>query len=124
MAEHHQPPPQWLAQSGAITQEQWGAATLEQQKVLQRIEMQRARLKAKAVAKAQASALHTHELTTATRVRPDAPLVDRVLTFARLHPIAVAAVAGGALLMGPRRLMRIGSVLLPWVIKLQQRRNR
>jgi anti-sigma factor RsiW len=116
--------PQLIAQSGAITPEQWLAATPEQQKVLQRIEMQRSRLKARAVAKAQAKAVHAQELAKATGVRADAPLTERLLTFARLHPAAVAGAAGVALMVGPRKLIRIGGVLLPWIMRLQQRRGR
>jgi multidrug efflux pump subunit AcrA (membrane-fusion protein) len=96
----------------------WLQATPEQQQVLQRIAQQRQRLKARAAAVQQARALRL----SASQVRADAPLAERVMTFARLHPVAVAVAAAAALVIGPRRLMRFGSAAMPWIIRWQQRR--
>lgn len=101
----------------------WEDATPEQQLVLKRIAKQRSRMQARSAARAQAQTLQT-QVRDVEHVQPDAPLVDRVITFVRLHPIATA-VAGAALMaVGPRKLMRWGSIALPWVMKLQQRRSR
>lgn len=99
----------------------WLEATPEQQQVLQRIAVQRDRLKARAAAISQARALRQ----SATEVRADAPLVERVTTFARLHPVALGVAAAAALAVGPRKLARVGSVVMPWVLRwLQQQQAR
>lgn len=97
----------------------WPQATADQQQVLQRIALQRERLKARSAAAAQARALRQ----SATEVRADAPLVERVTTFARLHPVALAVAAAAAMVIGPRKLVRVGSAAMPWVMRwLQQQR--
>jgi len=50
----------------------------------------------------------------------DAPLAERLMVFARLHPVATAGVAGLALLLGPRKLWRYGALALPWINKLRR----
>ncbi|WP_212645386.1 hypothetical protein [Delftia sp. PE138] len=95
----------------------WPTSTVEQQQVMQRIAQQRERLRARSAAVAQARALSR----AATHVRPDAPLIERVATFARLHPVAVGVAAAAALVMGPRKLIRIGTTLMPLLARLQQR---
>ncbi|GGH61759.1 hypothetical protein GCM10010975_25780 [Comamonas phosphati] len=96
----------------------WERATPEQQKIMRRIAVQRERLRTRAAARAQARALMSAQ---ETQVRPDAPLMERIVTFARLHPVAVAAAGAVAAVVGPRKLLRLGSILLPWIIKLQQK---
>ena len=101
----------------------WEGATQEQQLVLKRIAKQRARLQARSAARAQALTLQ-QQAKGAEQVSPDAPLADRAIAFVRLHPIATA-VAGVALMaLGPRKLMRWGTIAWPWVMKLQQQRGR
>lgn len=96
----------------------WKRATPAQQKVMRRIAVQRERLRARAAAHAQARALMSAQ---EMQVRPDAPLMERIVTFTRLHPVAVAAAGAAAAIVGPRKLFRLGSILLPWIIKLQQK---
>ena len=122
MADNLNSLPQLIAQSTAITPEQWQVASEDQRKVLQRIEMQRSRLKARAVARAQAKAVHSHEVANLQGVPAGAPLPERLMAFARLHPVAVAAAGAAALMIGPRKLMRVGSIMLPWVMRLLQKR--
>ena len=101
----------------------WEGATQEQQLVLKRIAKQRARLQARSAARAQALTLQ-QQAKGAEQVSPDAPLAERAIAFVRLHPIATA-VAGVALMaLGPRKLMRWGTIAWPWVMKLQQQRSR
>ncbi|MBB1653389.1 MULTISPECIES: hypothetical protein [Delftia] len=97
----------------------WATSTVEQQQVMQRIAQQRERLKARSAAVAQARALSR----SATQVQPDAPLVERAITFARLHPVAVAVAAGAALMVGPRKLLRFGTTVMPLILRWQQRRG-
>ena len=99
----------------------WEQATVDQQKVLRRIAVQRGRLRARASARAQALALRDSQ--SGDHVRADAPLTERLMTFARLHPVAVAVAAAAALAVGPRKLFRLGGVILPWIIRLQQKRR-
>ena len=93
------------------------SATPEQQRVLERIAVQRERLRARRAARAQSLALAERN--------PGINAIDesfalRAAGFARDHPIAVAAMAGVALLAGPRRLIRWGGVLLPMLMRLSR----
>ena len=99
----------------------WDTATSDQQKVMRRIAVQRERLRARSAARAQALALR--DAQDAVGVRPDAPLMERLMTFGRLHPIAVAVAGGVAMIVGPRKLIRLGGIVLPWVMRFQQKRR-
>lgn len=94
----------------------WVEASAEEKTVLQRIAQQRDRLSARKAAYQQVSALRSQ----ASSVSPDAPLVERVMTFARLHPVASAGVVGAVLLLGPRKIMRVGMAVLPLLAKLRR----
>ena len=96
----------------------WDEASPEQKLLLSRISRQRARIKARASAKAQALALRQ---TQPAQVDGEASLPERLVSFVRLHPIATAAAGALLMVVGPRKLIRWGSVALPWVMKLQQR---
>ncbi|QXZ10832.1 hypothetical protein KUF54_06410 [Comamonas sp. Y33R10-2] len=96
----------------------WDDATLEQKQMLSRISRQRSRIKGRASAKAQALALRE---TQPTQVDSNASLPERLLTFVRLHPVATAAAGALLMVIGPRKLIRWGTVAMPWVMKLQQR---
>lgn len=100
----------------------WDEATLDQRVVLARITKQRNRIKAGAAAQEQAHALRIQQ--GADHVVADALLPERLMSFVRLHPYATAAAGAALLALGPRKLMRWGSVAMPWIIKLQQRRAR
>lgn len=91
--------------------------TPQQQKVLDRILVQRERRRARSAAMRQAQPL----AATQERVEPDAPLVARLITFARLHPVAVVAVAGVALaLAGPNRVIRWAGLLVPLLVRMRR----
>lgn len=92
-------------------------ATPEQLVVLKRIDAQRGRLHARALALRQAAAI---DAEGPDRVNADAPLPMRLMTFARLHPVAIAAVVGLALVAGPRRIMRVAGVVLPIVMRMRR----
>lgn len=91
-------------------------ASPEQLAVLKRIDAQRDRIHARQLAMQQARAL---KADNADRVDAEAPLPMRLLAFARLHPIAVAVAVGAALIAGPAKLMRIGGIVLPIVMKMR-----
>lgn len=91
--------------------------TPEQQRVLARISAQRERLSARRSQRAQALAATARTGTSASN---DALLL-RLVGFVKQHPAAVAALAGVALAVGPRRLVRWASVLLPLVVRLRSR---
>ncbi len=93
-------------------------ATPEQQRVLDRIELQRERLRARRVARAQARALA--EQAGGATGGGDASLALRAAGFAREHPLAVAAMAGVALVAGPRRLIRWVGIVLPMLMRLRR----
>lgn len=107
-----------LAKPHGLDTALWDAASPEQKLVLSRISRQRARIKARASAKAQALALRQ---TQPEQVNAEASLQERLLTFVRLHPVATAAAGALLMVVGPRKLIRWGSVAWPWVMKLQQR---
>jgi len=96
--------------------------TVEQQHVLDRIELQRERLRARRVARAQAHA-HAHALAEQAggpSGGADASLALRAAGFAREHPLAVAAMAGVALVAGPSRLIRWAGIVLPMLMRLRR----
>lgn len=97
-------------------QEYWHQATPEQRAVLRRIAIQRDRLAAAQAARHQAAALRAAR----PHVSPDAPLWERAAAFGRLHPLATAAAVSVALMIGPRRLFRIATTVLPIVAKLKR----
>ncbi len=89
--------------------------TAEQQRVLDRIAVQRERLKARRAARAQSLALAQSSQQAAS----DEPFALRAAVFARQHPLAVAAIAGAALIAGPRRLVRWAGIALPLITRLR-----
>ncbi|POR09238.1 hypothetical protein HND92_09000 [Diaphorobacter sp. JS3050] len=91
--------------------------TPQQQKVLDRILVQRERLRARRAALRQARAVAAG---AEVRVEPDAPLAARLVAFARLHPVAVAAVVGAAVLAGPQRLVRWATLVMPLVMRMRR----
>ncbi|MFY3383881.1 hypothetical protein [Paracidovorax sp. MALMAid1276] len=95
------------------------AASPEQQQVLERIAAQRERLRARRAARAQSLALAEGQSSLPGGV--DESTLLRVAGFARAHPIAVAAVAAGAVVAGPRRIIRWAGVVLPWVLRLRRK---
>lgn len=91
-------------------------ATPEQQRVLERIALQRQRLRERRALAAQAAA-------APGPADADAPLL-RAVDFARAHPSVVVGAVGVALWLGPRRLLRWAGTLLPLWIKLRSPRGR
>ena len=89
-----------------------------QQRVMDRIAVQRERLDARRVQRAQQKAvLHTPSGPSA-----GAPMMMQVVAVARQYPLAVAALAGVALVaMGPKSVMRWVGVALPLVMRLRGR---
>ena len=92
--------------------------TEAQQLVLDRIGQQRERLRARRAAYSQARAL-AGQRGAASGGAEDS-FVLRAAGFAREHPLAVAAMAGVALIAGPRRLVRWAGVLLPLLMRLKR----
>lgn len=90
--------------------------TPAQQEVLDRIRVQRERLRARRAAQQQERAL----LRARSSVNPSDPLPQRLLAFARQHPVVSLAVAGLAAASGPRRLLRWAGVLLPMLGRLRR----
>ena len=90
--------------------------TAPQQRVLERIAVQRERLRARRAARMQSQALA--EVSAGDDA--DAPLLARAIAFTRQHPAAVAALAGVAIAAGPRRLIRWAGVVLPLVMRLRR----
>ena len=91
--------------------------TPEQQQVLDRIHAQRERVIQRRHAMRQARAVAAG---AEVRVEPDAPLAARLVAFARLHPVAVAAVVGAAVLAGPQRLVRWATLVMPLVMRMRR----
>lgn len=93
--------------------------TVEQQRLLDRIAVQRERLRARRAARAQALA-HARPAGGEAGSGIDASLALRAAAFAREHPAAVAVLAGAALMAGPRRLIRWTGVVLPIVLRMRR----
>ncbi|MDD2712979.1 MAG: hypothetical protein PHU77_08650 [Simplicispira sp.] len=92
--------------------------TPAQQSVLDRIQVQRDRLRERRAQRAQMQAVVQAE----QGVPPNASMALRAADFAKQHPMAVAALAGVALIAGPKRLMRWAGVALPLVMRLRTHR--
>jgi hypothetical protein len=90
--------------------------TPEQQQVLDRIHAQRERVIQRRHAMRQARAAAAVQ----GRVNPNDPLLTRLLTFARLHPVVLGAVAGIAALAGPNRVARWAGVVLPAILRMRR----
>ncbi len=113
----HAEAPLVISAVAALEQDvRWQQASEAERVVLKRIAMQRDRWVAAKHAQQQAKALRTQ----ADTVPADAPLMERLVVFAKLHPIATAAVAGLAVMVGPRKLMRYGGLALPLISKLKR----
>ena len=93
--------------------------TAAQQRILDRIDKQRERLRARRAAHKQAQALATQR-NAMPGARADDSFALRAVAFAREHPLAIAAVGGVALVAGPRRLIRWAGVLLPLLMRLKR----
>jgi hypothetical protein len=100
-----------------MTQQAVPSPTADQQRVLDRIALQRERLRARRAARAQSLALAQREPLGAAL---DESMLWRVAGFARQHPVAVATMAGVALVAGPRRLIRWAGVVLPMLMRLRR----
>lgn len=87
------------------------------QQVRARIAAQRERLQARAQERQQARA----QAQDAAAAMAAVPLPQRVVAFAKEHPLALALLAAGVVLAGPARLVRWAGVALPWLIKLRGR---
>lgn len=95
----------------------WLQAGPAERAVLERIAAQRDRLKQAGKAQQQALALQQEQKPA---LRADAPLPERVLAFARLHPFATATAVGAALMIGPRRIMRYSTWVLPLISRFKR----
>lgn len=94
-------------------------ATPEQQRVLERIAAQRARVRARRAARLEAQAQARAE--AAEGVNPEAPFVQRAAAFAKLHPGVVAAALGSVVAAaGPRRFVRWAAVVLPLLLRMRR----
>lgn len=97
--------------------------TAAQQTVLDRIAAQRQRIAAQ---QARERYVLTGDETSSgaagARIDAAAPLAQRVLTFARLHPVATSVGLAAAVWMGPRKLLRVASVVLPLWSKFSRKR--
>ena len=101
-----------------VSAEQFESASPQAQAVLQRIRQQRERLYSRRLAHEQAMALRREN-------GPDyglthGSLAMRALAFGKLHPMVCAAGAGVALLVGPRKLLRLASIAMPLLMKLRR----
>lgn len=94
------------------------APTAQQQRILDRIALQRERLRTRRAARAQAQALADSQPAAAGGTEDSLAL--RAAGFAREHPMAVAAIAGVAVVAGPRRLIRWAGILLPMLLRLRR----
>lgn len=92
--------------------------TADQQVVLDRIAAQRERLRDRRVRRAQQQAIQRAE----QGLPPDASVALRAVALAKQYPLVVAAVAGVAVVAGPKRLMRWAGLVLPLLLRLRTQR--
>ena len=89
----------------------------EQQKVIDRIAAQRERLRVRRTERAHRLVLLSEEKAVASRT----PLWLRTAVVARRYPLGVSLLAGVALLVGPKRLVRWAGVGLPLYMRMRGR---
>ncbi len=89
--------------------------TPAQQRLIERIAAQRERLYARRARRQQFLAMRKAE----GGLNADTPLPLRVAVFAKQHPAALAALAGLALVFGPKRLVAWASFVLPLLTRLR-----
>ena len=115
--EHSETPVTTMSALEALEKDQrWLTTGARELAVLKRIAMQRDRLAQARKAQDQAKAL----APALSAVPADAPLPERVMVFAKLHPVATAAAAGLALMIGPRKLLRYGGLALPLIKRFKR----
>jgi hypothetical protein len=84
-----------------------------QQEILQRISAQRK----KTVATSPSTAVSVNRSQSLSLpAKQPAPLWAQLVGFTLEHPVAVACIATGAVIVGPRRLIRWASIALPWFL--------
>ncbi|MDF1485245.1 hypothetical protein PY257_08630 [Ramlibacter sp. H39-3-26] len=87
-----------------------------QQEVLARIARQRGRLRQERLAREEEALLEAQAQSLPPE--PGAPFAARLAYFARQHPVAVSALAGGLLAaLGPARMLRWAGWLLPIALR-------
>ena len=91
------------------------APTDKEQVVLKRITEQRERLLEQSAMRVQQRAL----LRARQGLPPNASAAVRALEFAKQHPLALVAVAGAAMVAGPKRLIHWAGVALPLLLRLR-----
>lgn len=89
----------------------------EQQKVMDRIEAQRERLRVRRTERAHRMALVQNEQVVVAQT----PLWLRTAVVARRYPVGAALLAGVALLVGPKRLFQWAGVGLPLYLRMRGR---
>ena len=89
----------------------------DQQKVIDRIEAQRERLRVRRTERVHRIALLKKEQAVVS----DTPLWVRTAVVARRYPVGAAVLAGVALLVGPKRLVRWAGVGLPLYLRMRGR---
>ena len=89
----------------------------EQQKVIDRIAAQRERLRVRRTERAHRLVVLSQEKAVVSR----SPLWLRTAVVARRYPLGVSLLAGVALLVGPRRLVRWAGIGLPLYMRVRGR---
>ncbi len=89
----------------------------EQQKVIDRIAAQRERLRVRRTERIHRTALLRQEQA----IVRETPLWLRAAVVARRYPVGVAVLAGVALVVGPKRLVRWAGVGLPLYMRMRGR---
>lgn len=125
MNKSSSPPTSAVAALSALAQLQqrpeWHSASPEQRVILQRIAAQRDQRLLARLERAQ----HRARLASSQQVNADAPLLERISVFARLHPAVTAAAATSlGLMVGPRRIGRLVQASLPTLLPLLAKMRR
>ena len=96
--------------------------TPQQQQIIDRIGLQRADLRQRRAA-AQALRATRAQQVASGRINAQAALPQRLLEFARLHPLLVSVLAAASVVAGPKRVLRWVVVATPWATRLLRSRR-
>ena len=47
-------------------------------------------------------------------------MVERLFSFGRQHPLVCAAAVGAAVLLGPRKMLRVATMAMPIIMKMRR----
>ena len=93
--------------------------TAAQQELLDRIETQRERIRARRSARVQARTL-AQQPSAGSGGSIEGTLLERAIVFAKEHPLAIAGAVAAVVVAGPGRVVRWAGIVLPLIARFRR----